>query len=80
MPELSRLAVRQGLPLPATVSHYLMQRYTRDTHKLVALMQHLNQASLSARRPLTVPFVRNQLTLLQEPILYDNPTRPTQRL
>ncbi len=63
---LSQLAHRQGLLLPAAVSQYLLQRYTRDTHQLVVLMQHLNQASLSTKRPLTVPFVRHQLTLLQE--------------
>ncbi|MEL6710938.1 MAG: DnaA regulatory inactivator Hda [Pseudomonadota bacterium] len=63
---LCQLAARYGLSLPAAVSHYLIQRYTRDTHQLVLLMQHLNQASLVARRPLTVPFVREQLTLLQE--------------
>jgi DnaA family protein len=61
---LSQLASRQGLSLPETVSHYLLQRYTRDTHKLVALMHDLNQASLSTQRPLTIPFVRNYL--LQE--------------
>lgn len=65
---LNQLATRQGLSLPAAVSHYLLQHYTRDTHQFVTLMQHLNQASLSARRPLTVPFVRTQLTRLQESV------------
>ena len=63
---LSQLAARQGLLLPAAVSHYLIQRYTRETSQLVRLMQHLNQASLVARRPLTVPFVRHQLSLLRK--------------
>ena len=79
---LSQLAARQGLSLPAAVSHYLIQRYTRDTHHLVQLMQHLNQASLIARRPLTVPFVRDQLIQLQDKICRSSapcsvsPTKP----
>ncbi len=65
---LDQLATRQGLSLPAAVSHYLLRHYTRDTHQFVTLMQHLNQASLSAGRPLTVPFVRAQLNQLQESV------------
>lgn len=57
---LCQLAARVGLILPTKVCRYLIQHQPRDPHTLVSVIEQLNQASLIAKRPLTLPFVREQ--------------------
>jgi len=54
-------ARQRGFSLPDEVGAYLMQRWPRDTHSLFALLDKLDQASLSEQRKLTIPFVRQLL-------------------
>jgi len=58
---LCQLAHRHGLTLADNVCRYLIQHYTRETTELVRLINQLNQASLVAKRPLTLPFIRQLL-------------------
>lgn len=67
LPETDRLqALRQrarlrGLELSDEVTAYLSKRLARDTHSLFRFLDRLDQASLAAKRRLTVPFVRELL-------------------
>ena len=58
---LCQLAARVGLILPTKVCRYIIQHQSRDPRQLVTIIEQLNQASLIAKRPLTLPFVREQL-------------------
>ena len=49
------------LPLPAEVRRYLLRHGSRDMSELLAMLQRLDQDSLSHHRPLTVPFVKQRL-------------------
>jgi len=55
-----RLA-RKGLSLPAESGRWLLRRTRRDLHSLMALADQLDESSLSAKRRLTVPFLRQVL-------------------
>ena len=67
LPETERLeALRQrarlrGLDLSDEVTAYLSRRLARDTHSLFRFLDRLDQASLVAKKKLTVPFVRKLL-------------------
>jgi len=61
---LQDLAARRGLELPAEVARYLLERAPRHPKDLVALIDTLDQASLAEQRRLTVPFVRERLSLV----------------
>lgn len=58
---LTRLAQRRGLEMPGAVARYLIERQPRGNQHLVALIEQLDQASLSAQRRLSIPFVREHL-------------------
>jgi len=58
---LCSFARRRGLHMPEEVARYLLDRHSRDAHSLLKLIDRLDQASLAAQRPLTIPFVREQL-------------------
>lgn len=60
---LQALARRRGLPLPAEVARYILERTGRDPRDLLATVQRLDRASLAEHRRLTVPFVRRCLGL-----------------
>jgi len=53
-----RASVR-GLELPEETGRYLLTRFARDSHSLFRLLDQLDQASLSAQRRLTIPFVKS---------------------
>lgn len=55
---LQQRAYQRGLVMSAEVASYLLRRCSRDMTALLALLDRLDQASLAAKRPLTVPFVR----------------------
>ena len=63
---LAAAAARRGMALPEAVAAYLLRRLPRDMRVLIAALETLDHASLSAGRPLSVPFVRETLKLDDE--------------
>jgi len=55
---LQRRADGRGVELPSDVASYMLKRCPRDMNALFGLLDRLDQASLSAQRKLTIPFVR----------------------
>ena len=55
---LQNMASQKGLKMPVDVAEYLLKRSHRDVASMVRLIESLDHASLSAKRPLTIPFVR----------------------
>lgn len=58
---LTARAQQRGLDLPQVVGRFLLTRCPRDLPSLWALLDRLDQASLAAGRPLTIPFVKTLL-------------------
>ena len=54
-------AHERGLELPEDTAQFLLRRCPRDLPALMALLERLDAAALSAQRRLTVPFVREVL-------------------
>jgi DnaA family protein len=63
---LQSAAQRRGMALPDAVTTYLLRRLPRDMTALLGALETLDRASLSAGRPLSVPFVRETLKLEDE--------------
>lgn len=59
---LQEHALRRGLPLSAEAGRYLVRYHGRDMTTLLAALEALDQASLTAKRKLTVPFIRSVLS------------------
>lgn len=51
-------AGKRGFDLPDNVGRYLLNHNTRDLASLFDLLDHLDEASLTAQRKLTIPFVK----------------------
>jgi len=51
----------RGLELPEDTARFLLRRFPRDLASLCDLLDRLDQASLIARRRLTIPFVKAAL-------------------
>lgn len=49
----------RGFSLSTEVGNYLIRHYPRHMHDLFAVLETLDQASLAAKRRLTIPFVRS---------------------
>lgn len=58
---LQRQARLRGLVLGGETGDYLIRRLPRDMHTLMAALDRLDQASLSAQHRLTTPFVQRVL-------------------
>jgi DnaA family protein len=58
---LTLRARHMGLEFPAAVGQFLLARCPRDLPSLWALLDRLDQGSLAAQRPLTIPFVKTLL-------------------
>jgi DnaA family protein len=58
---LSLHAGTLGLELPPPVGRFLLRRYHRDLPGLCCLLEQLDQATLAAKRKLTVPFVKTYM-------------------
>jgi DnaA-homolog protein len=58
---LIKRAQFRGFDLPEEVADYLMKRVARDTHNLFELLNKLDNASLVAKKKLTIPFVKTLL-------------------
>ncbi len=54
-------AKARGLYLSHEAGRFLLNRYARDTTSLFAVLEKLDQASLSAQRRLTIPFIKSVL-------------------
>jgi DnaA family protein len=54
-------AEQRGVELPEEVAQFLSRRLPRDMSSLCAFLDELDEASLSAQRRLTIPFVREVL-------------------
>lgn len=61
---LKKRAQLRGFELPDEVANFLVKRVKRDFHSLIDLLDHLDRGSLSAKRKLTIPFVKE---LINEP-------------
>lgn len=60
---LQQRAYLRGLELPDEVGLFLLKRLERDTRSLFNTLQQLDEASLQAKRKLTIPFVKHCLNL-----------------
>lgn len=58
---LRQQAASRGIELDDAVLDWLFNRYARDLGALLDLLDRLDQASLAARRKITVPFLRGFL-------------------
>ena len=56
-------AEERGLELTDDVATYLLSRQQRDLPHLLGMLETLDQASLQAKRRLTIPFVKQVLEL-----------------
>lgn len=54
-------AQKRGFNLPQHVGQFILNHYGRQMHELHALMEKLDQASLTAQRKITIPFVKEIL-------------------
>jgi DnaA-homolog protein len=59
----------RGLELPEETWQWLRRRYPRDMRLLYQLLDTLDEASLTAQRRLTVPFIRDVLRSVTRPLL-----------
>lgn len=55
---LQKRASRRGFELPDEVAQFLLRHCPRDTTSLFEMLDRLDEASLTAQRKLTIPFVR----------------------
>lgn len=60
---LSTHALKRGFELPTSVSQFILNRVSRNMHELQELLSKLDQASLQAKRKITIPFVKMVLKL-----------------
>ncbi len=51
----------RGMELPDDVGRYILHRGSRELGELCRALETLDQASLSAKRKLTIPFVKGAL-------------------
>jgi DnaA family protein len=57
----------RGINLSSRVTQFLLNHYQRDTTALFEVLEKLDQASLSAKRKLTIPFVKEILRSASNP-------------
>ncbi len=53
----------KGMKLPVDVGRFLLNRLSRDMNTLLDTLDQLDNASLEAKRKLTIPFVKEVLVL-----------------
>lgn len=58
---LREAAARRGMRIPDEVVSWLLSHVRRDLHTLVAILAQLDTYSLSHKRPVTIPLVREAL-------------------
>ena len=60
---LQRHAQKRGFELPTIVVQFLISRCARNMHDLHRLLNRLDETSLAAQRKITIPFVKQALSL-----------------
>ena len=60
---LQRHAQKRGFELPTIVVQFLISRCARNMHDLHRLLNLLDETSLAAQRKITIPFVKQALSL-----------------
>ena len=60
---LSGVATARGFELPPEVAQFLLARTSRDQRELLGVLDRLDKASLAQGRRLTIPFVKQTLSL-----------------
>ena len=60
---LQKAAYQRGIELPDETANFLFKRLERDMKTLFNALEKLDQASLQAQRKLTIPFVKEILSL-----------------
>jgi len=60
---IQKKAEERGLELAEEVAIFLLSRQQRDLPYLLGMLETLDQASLQAKRRLTIPFVKQVLEL-----------------
>lgn len=58
---LQMRASRRGFEMSEEVANYLINHYPRDMHSLFAILDKLDDATLQAKRKLTVPFIKQYI-------------------
>ncbi len=71
---LWRHAIERGMLMDAGVVHYLLRHGRRDLPSLMAMLNHLDRASLEQKRPPTLPLLRE---LMQTTLDLDKDSDPT---
>jgi len=54
---------QRNLSVNSNVYEYLFKSYSRDLKLLLSTMNDLDKASLQAKKPISIPFVKNFLEL-----------------
>ena len=60
---LQRRARSRSFDIPDDVLDYIVKRVPRDTHSLFKLLDRMDDATLSAKKKLTIPFVKALLDI-----------------
>lgn len=60
---LQQEALKRGFVLSSEVAIFLLKRYSRNLHRLHQLLDQLDKASLIAKRKVTIPFIKEILSL-----------------
>ena len=55
---LTDRAARRGLSIDDSVIRFILERYSRDTHSLIRLLDRIDRLSLEKRRRITIPFLK----------------------
>lgn len=58
---LQFLAKRRGMELNLACANYIIQRYSRSNGDIIKVLEQLDQATLIAKRKITVPFIKELL-------------------
>lgn len=65
--ETLRLGAQQlGFELTPQVGHYILTHYPRDVASLWQALKQLDQATLSAKRKLTIPFIKQHMESVEK--------------
>jgi DnaA family protein len=62
---LQEAARQRGMELTNAAARYLLRHHSREMHRLMALIQRLDEESLRQQRRLTLHFIREQLAGLE---------------
>ena len=55
---LQKIARERGWELPVNVCDYIMRHYKRDLYFLCNCIKFLDEASLSLKKKITIPFIK----------------------